>query len=100
MGSLVENWLIFVTRGGKTWPSWKLVGAIFLVDVISTLFCIFGWLHGGLHRCLIWCYSIGVTIVVAIVYFLLLSIKWIDNLGRVSWSRLISLSEGVSSRHI
>lgn len=40
--SLVENWLIFVTRGGQTWPNWKLVGAIFLVDVISTLFCVFG----------------------------------------------------------
>jgi len=42
--SLTENWLIFVTRGGNTWPSWKLVGAIFVVDVISTLFCVFGWL--------------------------------------------------------
>lgn len=45
--SLVENWLIFVTRGGQTYPSWKLVGAIFIVDVISTLFCIFGWLAGS-----------------------------------------------------
>lgn len=22
--SLTENWLIFVTRGGETWPSWQL----------------------------------------------------------------------------
>lgn len=22
--SLTENWLIFVTRGGQTWPSWQL----------------------------------------------------------------------------
>jgi len=118
--SLVENWLIFVTRGGKTWPSWKLVGAIFLVDVISTLFCIFGWLHGGLHEfntipkdsfqqnnysvqtsvvtvVVIWCYSIGVTIVVAIVYFLLLSIKWIDNLGRDSRSHADTTMENILS---
>ena len=40
--SLVENWLIFVTRGGETWPNWKLVGAILVVDAISTLFCCFG----------------------------------------------------------
>ena len=42
--SLVENWLIFVTRGGETWPNWKLVGAILVVDAISTLFCCFGTL--------------------------------------------------------
>ncbi|KAK5400967.1 hypothetical protein LTR06_011089 [Exophiala xenobiotica] len=119
--SLVENWLIFVTRGGKTWPSWKLVGAIFIVDVISTLFCIFGWLHGGKHEfdtipgdqfiddrysedtsivtvVVIWGYSIGVTIVVAIVYFLLTSIGWIDNLGRESRSRADTAMEDILSR--
>lgn len=118
--SLVENWLIFVTRGGKTWPSWKLVGAIFAVDVISTLFCIFGWLHGGKHEfdtipadefiedrysedtsvvtvVVIWGYSIGVTIVVAIVYFLLVSIGWIDNLGRESRSRADTAMEKILS---
>lgn len=118
--SLVENWLIFVTRGGKTWPSWKLVGAIFAVDVISTLFCIFGWLHGGKHEfdtipvdkfiedrysedtsvvtvVVIWGYSIGVTIVVAIVYFLLISIGWIDNLGRESRSRADTAMENILS---
>jgi len=118
--SLVENWLIFVTRGGQTWPSWKLVGAIFMVDVISTLFCVFGWLHGGLHEfntipkdsyeqhhysiqtsivtvVVIWGYSIGVTIVVAIVYYLLLSIKWIDNLGRDVRSRADTDMENVLS---
>ena len=44
--SLTENWLIFVTRGGKTWPSWQLVFAIFGVDVLATLFCVFGWVSG------------------------------------------------------
>lgn len=86
--SLTENWLIFVTRGGETYPSWQLVGAIFGVDVIATLFCVFGWLSGprsftnprDQNRLLepngrtsivtvvvIWAYSIGVTIVIAIV---------------------------------
>src|SRR4029079_13000055 len=88
--SLVENWLIFVTRGGQTWPSWILVGAIFVVDVLSTLFCVFGWLSGErdpfftspqdafsrdnyskdtsiVTVVVIWGYSIGVIIVVAIV---------------------------------
>ncbi|KAK5011914.1 hypothetical protein LTR60_004660, partial [Cryomyces antarcticus] len=30
----------------------------------------------------VWAYSIGVTIVIAIVYFLLNRIPWLDNLGR------------------
>ena len=102
--SLTENWLIFVTRGGQTFPSWQLIGAIFGVDVLSTLFCIFGWLTGGAgeptspatvnHRfsqdghtdvvtvVIVWCYSIAVTIVVAIVYFLMNRVSWLDNLGR------------------
>ena len=85
--SLTENWLIFVTRGGETFPSWQLIGAIFGVDVLATLFCIFGWLSGErtftdprdravLERngrtsvvtaVVVWAYSIGVTIVIAIV---------------------------------
>ncbi len=46
--SLTENWLIFVTRGFDTFPSWQLIGAIFGVDVLATLFCVFGWFSGGL----------------------------------------------------
>lgn len=100
--SLTENWLIFVTRGGKTWPSFQLVGAILAVDAIATLFCVFGWLSGDpqvgdprdhFHQrqdgwtdivtvVVIWAYSIGVTVVVAIVYFLMNKIAWLDDLGR------------------
>ncbi|KAI4257766.1 MAG: hypothetical protein L6R42_005471, partial [Xanthoria sp. 1 TBL-2021] len=86
--SLTENWLIFVTRGGQTYPSFQLVGAIFGVDVLSTLFCVFGWLSGDSYQTtpptpsefidnngrtsivtvvVVWCYSIAVTIVIAIV---------------------------------
>lgn len=127
--SLTENWLIFVTRGGETWPSWQLcvytqrgdflfhdvadvsptnrVGAIFGVDVLATLFCVFGWLSGPgydsdprdrahfepngrtsvVTAVVIWGYSIAVTIVIAIVYFLMNRISWLDNLGRKSRSR-------------
>jgi H+-transporting ATPase len=100
--ALTENWLIFVTRGGKTFPSFQLVAAIFAVDVMATLFCIFGWLSGGPYQTnpadhanfrpdgwvdvvtvvVIWCYSFGVTIVIAIVYYLLNQIQWLNDLGR------------------
>ncbi|KAK9235142.1 hypothetical protein V1525DRAFT_410841 [Lipomyces kononenkoae] len=44
--ALSENWLIFITRAsGPFWssmPSWQLAGAVFTVDVVATLFAIFG----------------------------------------------------------
>ena len=115
--SLVENWLIFVTRGGATFPSWKLVGAIFVVDVLSTLFCIFGWLIGNPDEyftiphdhypqssnghtsvvtvVVIWGYSIGVLVLVAIVYFILIKVQWIDNLGRAHRSHADTQMENI-----
>jgi H+-transporting ATPase len=115
--SLTENWLIFVTRGGNTWPSWQLVGAILGVDVISTLFCVFGWLvtdevsdpatknaliahnaHTSIVTVLVvWGYSIGVTIVIAIVYYLLNQITWLDNLGRAKRSHADQQMENILS---
>jgi len=105
--ALTENWLIFVTRGAKTFPSFQLVGAIFVVDVLATLFCIFGWLHpeveqrplpdpmGAFYRkqrrdgqtdvptvVVIWGYSIGVTIIIAITYYMLNRIPGLADLGR------------------
>ncbi|PSN60226.1 plasma-membrane proton-e [Corynespora cassiicola Philippines] len=100
--ALTENWLIFVTRGGKTWPSFQLVAAILGVDALATIFCLFGWLSGGMYQTnpvdlwhqrpdgwvdivtvvIIWAYSIGVTIIIAIVYYVLNQISWLDNLGR------------------
>lgn len=75
--SLTENWLIFITRAnGPFWssiPSWQLSGAIFLVDVIATLFTIFGWFEGfeqtsivGVVR--IWIFSFGIFCVMGGVY--------------------------------
>jgi H+-transporting ATPase len=106
--ALTENWLIFVTRGGKTFPSFQLVAAIFGVDVLATLFTIFGWFSGGPYQTnppthnrllrddgwtdvvtvvIVWAYSIGVTIIIAIVYHLLNQIPWLDTLGRKDRSR-------------
>jgi len=115
--SLTQNWLIFVTRGGKTWPSWQLVMAIFGVDVIATLFCVFGWLAGGQGEpsdpmtlngklslnghtdivtvVIVWGYSICVTIVIAIVYYLLNQISWLDNMGRAKRSRADTQIENI-----
>ncbi|RDW60080.1 plasma membrane ATPase-2 [Coleophoma crateriformis] len=115
--SLTENWLIFVTRGGETFPSWQLIGAIFGVDVLATLFCVFGWLCGGagdpsdpvtknkllsadghtsiVTVVIVWIYSIAVTIVIAIVYYLLNNIKWLDNLGRAQRSHADTQMENI-----
>lgn len=103
--SLTENWLIFVTRlgGGEsdiTLPSWQLVGAVLAVDAISTIFCLFGWLSGAPNRnpvtaphggwtdivtvVRVWAYSLGVTIVIALVYYTMSRWSWLDKLGRRS----------------
>ena len=101
--ALTENWLIFVTRlgGGEseiTLPSWQLVGAVGVVDILATIFCLFGWLSGAEHRnpltalhggwtdmvtvVRVWAYSFGVIVVCAIVYWVMCRIPALDNLGR------------------
>lgn len=103
--ALTENWLIFVTRGGQTWPSWQLVGAIFGVDVMATLFALFGWLSGSgggimatipetlfknssngwtsiVTVVIVWLYSFGVIVIIAILYFTLNQFQWLSDLGR------------------
>lgn len=85
-------------------PSWQLVGAVFGVDVLATLFALFGWIggpspgprdhqdtHSGWVSIVtvvrIWLLSFGITIVVALIYFVLNKITWLDNLGRISRSK-------------
>ncbi|KAL2825948.1 E1-E2 ATPase-domain-containing protein [Aspergillus cavernicola] len=100
--ALTENWLIFVTRGSETWPSIHLVTAILGVDVLATIFCLFGWFtnenmptrpatsfvetRNGWTDIVtvvrVWGYSLGVEIVIALVYFMLNKFKWLENLGR------------------
>lgn len=101
--ALTENWLIFVTRlgGGEseiTLPSWELVAAVGVVDIIATLFCLFGWLSGAERRnhitapmggwtdivtiVRVWAFSFGVIVVCALVYYVLCRIPALDNIGR------------------
>jgi H+-transporting ATPase len=118
--ALTENWLIFVTRGAKTLPSWQLIGAIGIVDALATLFCVFGWLSGEYHPThpkttgidtysvhgdtdivtivVIWGYSIGVTILIAITYYILTTIPYLDNLGRASRSKSDTKIENLIGR--
>ncbi|SJM87731.1 Plasma membrane ATPase [Zygosaccharomyces bailii] len=77
--SLTENWLIFVTRAaGPFWssiPSWQLAGAVAAVDVIATMFTLFGWWSQNwsdmvtVVRVYIW--SIGVFCVLGGAYYLM-----------------------------
>ncbi|KAG5517925.1 hypothetical protein PMAC_000380 [Pneumocystis sp. 'macacae'] len=92
--SLTENWLIFITRAnGPFWsslPSWQLFSAVFLVDVIATLFCIFGWFTGTKEHGLqptsiitvvrVWLFSFGVFCIMAGIYYLLSDSVAFDNI--------------------
>ncbi|ANB11299.1 H(+)-exporting P2-type ATPase PMA1 [Sugiyamaella lignohabitans] len=77
--SLSENWLIFVTRAnGPFWsslPSWELVAAVFVVDVLATLFCIFGWFVGGQTSIVtvvrVWIFSFGIFCVCGGLFYLM-----------------------------
>ncbi|KAI9735252.1 MAG: plasma membrane H+-ATPase [Cirrosporium novae-zelandiae] len=86
--SLSENWLIFITRAnGPFWssvPSWQLSGAILVVDIIATFFCLFGWFVGGQTSIVavvrIWIFSFGVFCVLGGLYYLLQGSTGFDNL--------------------
>lgn len=115
--SLTENWLIFVTRGFETFPSFQLVLAIFCVDILASLFAIFGWFTGGpsdlsdppalstlldsagrtdiVTVVVVWCYSIAVVIVIAIVYYIMTGMKSLDNLGRKKRSKADTMMENI-----
>lgn len=118
--SLTENWLIFVTRGGQTYPSWELVGAILGVDVISTIFCLFGWLSGPgssletnpldlfdetsdgwtdvVTVVIVWLYSLFVTIVIAVAAFILNRFPGLQDLGRQQRSQADAKLENLVAR--
>ncbi|GJJ10543.1 hypothetical protein Clacol_004770 [Clathrus columnatus] len=110
--ALTENWLIFITRKGDggargvkhTWPAWQLVVAVVGLDVIATMFALFGWLsgpapHGGWIDIVtvikVWIYSLFVTTVIATVYIILNRWKWLDNLGRKSRSTKNTVMENM-----
>ncbi|KAK9354813.1 hypothetical protein V1523DRAFT_116593 [Lipomyces doorenjongii] len=78
--ALSENWLIFITRAsGPFWssiPSWQLAGAVFVVDVVATLFAIFGVFESGRQTSIVtivrvWILSFAVFCVLGGVYYLM-----------------------------
>ncbi|KAL2202173.1 plasma-membrane proton-e [Sarocladium strictum] len=89
--SLTENWLIFITRAnGPFWssiPSWQLAGAILVVDILATLFCIFGWFVDGPNNrtsivavVRIWIFSFGVFCIMGGLYYFMQGSAGFDNL--------------------
>jgi H+-transporting ATPase len=86
--SLSENWLIFITRAnGPFWssiPSWQLCGAILIVDIIATFFCLFGWFIGGQTSIVavvrVWIFCFGVFCVLGGLYYILQDSVGFDNL--------------------
>lgn len=77
--ALTQNWLIFVTRSTlpirKNLPSLQLVAAVLLVDVLATLFTLFGWFTGTpvdiLTVCKVWIYSILTWILLYVAFLMM-----------------------------
>ena len=86
--SLTENWLIFITRAqGPFWssiPSWQLAGAVGIVDIIATMFTLFGWWSSRWTDIVtvvrVWIFSFGVFCVMGGAYYLMSGSKAFDDL--------------------
>jgi len=86
--SLTENWLIFITRAaGPFWssiPSWQLSGAVFIVDIIATMFCLFGWWSQNWNDIVtvvrVWIFSFGVFCVMGGAYYLMSESEAFDRM--------------------
>ncbi|KAH3901727.1 probable Plasma membrane ATPase 1 [Saccharomycodes ludwigii] len=86
--SLTENWLIFITRAvGPFWssiPSWQLSGAVLAVDIIATMFTLFGWWSQNwtdmvtVVRIYIW--SFGIFCVMGGAYYIMSQSESFDRL--------------------
>ncbi|KAJ7101648.1 plasma-membrane proton-e [Mycena epipterygia] len=100
--ALTESWVIFVTRLSQgnneenVLPSFQLLAAVFGVDILASIFCLFGWIsgpeshHGHVDIVTvvrIWCFSFGITVVVALAYFILNKWNWLGSLGRITRSK-------------
>ncbi|KZT01357.1 plasma-membrane proton-e [Laetiporus sulphureus 93-53] len=101
--ALTESWVILITRmaigpssGPFVLPSWQLLAAVLGVDALATIFALFGWIsgpgeHGGWTDIVtvvkIWGYSFGVFVVVGLLYYILSTFQWLDNVGRRNRSK-------------
>ena len=116
--ALTQNWLIFITRviKGPFWrsrPSITLVAAVLAVDITATLMVIFGaFVHKETHVVTVvrvYVFSLGVSIICALVYTTLQSSEAFDNImhGRRpggkrrerSWEDFVVSLQRVSSQH-
>ncbi|KAK9766161.1 plasma membrane H+-ATPase [Basidiobolus ranarum] len=87
--ALTENWLIFITRLNTSFfeslPSWQLFGAVMAVDIIASLFAIFGWFTGVNTSIVavvrIWIFSFGVFVVMGLIYMMLSNSPGFDRLA-------------------
>jgi H+-transporting ATPase len=76
--TLLGSWSIFIVRvNGAFWtsfPSWKLSGAVFVTNIIATLFCLFGWFVGGQTSITtivrVWVYAFGMFCLTGTVFYL------------------------------
>lgn len=76
------------SANGPFWsslPSWQLFGAVLIVDIIATLFTIFGWFMGGDQTSIVgvvrvWVFSFGVFCVMGGLYYILQGSVGFDNL--------------------
>jgi len=85
--ALTQNWMIFSTRTHafafySFLPSPLLVIAVFLVDILASMFIGFGWFTTGVPFEIIvrvWLYSMCVFVITDILQRLLARWKWLDN---------------------
>ncbi|KAJ6458189.1 hypothetical protein C8R45DRAFT_1110101 [Mycena sanguinolenta] len=75
--ALTESWLLAAVSG---------------VDIFASLFCLSGWISGdATHQghvdivtvVRIWCFSFGITVVVALAYYVMNKWSWLGRLGRL-----------------
>ncbi|TPX46825.1 H+-exporting ATPase [Synchytrium endobioticum] len=77
-------------------PSWQLAGAVFVVDIIATVFTVFGWWGSPQSASSIvgvWLYSIGVFVVLAATHGLINTSRWVNSLGKKEPSELRSFED-------
>jgi len=91
---LTQNWLIFITRAkGNFWynrPSWPLLCSVLLVDVLASVFALFGWFVGNSRTHFftilrVWVFSFGVFWILAFVYYMLHNNSHFDNFVAGRW---------------
>lgn len=116
--ALTQNWLIFITRVingsfSRPLPSIQLIAAVLALDITATLMVIFGaFVNKETHVVTVvrvWVFSMGVTLICALVYRTLQSSETFDNImhGRLpgtrrrerSWEDFMVSLQRVSSQH-